>query len=396
MGRKRKDAAEEPTTEQNDAQDESVAVTTIEPLEEAADSDDEAEPADPEADEEFDRIMDEAAQALSDIFRKHGRKLSRASKSERKRLYDSEKVVGKTFDSEAKTIGDKIADEYRLLTQAMNANPKRNLSGIIVGCEKMPALKTDVAIVKANGTEGHYRIIIPVSRLFCYDPKQMNPNIDELTRSVRNRIGSEIKFQVVQVDEPSKIAFASRLDAMQAESRQNYVKKQPDGKPRLVKDNIVEATITSTRRNGVYLEVCGAECYVKGEDLGWTRVTEANEIMHVNEKVNVKLKDVQPYDYTTPDGTVYKLVKIEASIRDATPDPRAIFYDQFSIGQSYLAKVTEVNENHVFVSLGPNKMDAICFIPQFGTPARGDDVVAQVIDKNDAEKRISAIIVRFM
>lgn len=348
-----------------------------------------------DGDEEED-LESQVLALLQSIQRKNGRTLVGASKRKKKKLYNDVKVVGKNFDSEAKTDGDLLADEFRTLTAAMNSTPKTILTGTVIGVEEMEALKTAVAVVKLDNTAGYYRILIPASRMMMYDAARPQDQ-ENAVHTLGYRIGQPIKFHVIRVDEANATAFCSRLDAMQMESGKTY-KKQRGEAPLIVEGSICEGTITSVRKGGCYIEVGGAETYVPKMEMSWNFVTACTDEFKIGQKINVKIKKIQAVKYATADGTSYNLFNIEASAREARNNPVKYFYNHFNIGQQYQAVVTDMNvENKtVFVSLGPGKMDAAVFIPNFFTPARGDRVIVQITEKVDAEHRIYGRIVRQM
>jgi ribosomal protein S1 len=407
-----KTTTEEPSIENNEAVAILEAVNSVNdtsgdipPIDAAiipdgTESDEEDLDVETETDGEEESEEEQLRALIKQILNKKNAKAGdKLSKSQKKKMYNSEKVTGKTFESEAKTQSDMQADEARLLREAMEAVPnRRTLEGTIVGC-----IENNVgicAIIKIKDTSGFFKIFCPVSHLFVYDKSKYEGDAGNrnLEKKIENRINSKVRFKVKYINEEERFAYVSRIEAMAEDTKSTYLNIKPgEEKPRYVEGMIVEASITETRRNGLYVEVNGAETYIKGEDLSWTRMREVNEEMHVGAKINVKLKKITPMEYGNNEA-IYKMVNIEASIREATKDPKEIFYDQFELGEKCLAEVKQVSTDGkaVFVSLGPGKMDAICFIPRFGTPKRGDMVAVQITEKKDAEKRISAIIKRIL
>lgn len=81
----------------------------------------------------------------------------------------------------------------------------------------------------------------------------------------------------------------------------------------------------------------------------------------------------------------HTLIHLNASKRQAEPDPSTMYYDQFQIGDRCFGVIKNITPTGVFVNL-KNKMDCVCKIPPTGTPAIGKTCIVDIYNKKDEER----------
>ncbi|MCF0114242.1 MAG: RNA-binding protein, partial [Erysipelotrichaceae bacterium] len=112
------------------------------------------------------------------------------------------------------------------------------------------------------------------------------------------------------------------------------------------------------------------------------------ECYRVGETVNVKILTAQPKKVKKRN-TAYTLIEAAGSIKQAQPNPRLKYFDEFNIGDIHAGIITGISEAGVYVNLS-NKMDCLCKFPRSGRrmPIMGENVIVQIFAKDEEKKFI--------
>lgn len=123
------------------------------------------------------------------------------------------------------------------------------LSGIIVAMEviEYQKKKYDCVIIYYGAT----RILIPIQEL----------GIEKNRKYLRNMLGSKIDFIVLEIDEISNIAIASRKNAMEIKQKIEFEK--------YFKDDIVKATVISIGIKHIKVNCLGKDVTLRIDDLAY-------------------------------------------------------------------------------------------------------------------------------
>lgn len=322
-------------------------------------------------------------------------KVVEASKRKKRQLYASDKVFKLDKDS---TDIDEVSEQKKAAFIELVASVKngRILTGTVVGCHST----ADNDIVAEVMFEP-YTVIIPSKEFLIY-PKDADPAeiLPWIKTQMNHRLGSEVDFLVKYANEGQKLFLASRLDAMYAKAHDHYGKDHA-GKAKIETGQLAEARIVSVEGIGVTVEIFGAECFIKQDEISWNRMAEVDKEYDVGDVVNVSIMDIIPeriekdvYDITSQTKKKRTLIRynVQASIKRAGKDPRDEYYNDFAIGGNYLAEVTQINTKGVYVRMA-GKMDALCGLPDKNqVPTKGSRVMVTVTDKKDDIKLIYATI----
>lgn len=352
----------------------------------------------PEEETTAEQLRDEISknrEVFEKVFEK--RRVHPATKEERKELYKSEHVYTER-DSKAPvmTTAMQKRKEYEILMQASRSVPKpRILKGTIVGMKETNAFGI-CAVANLEHSKGFYDILIPIKMLVHRTSlSDIQKERLETIKIIQNRICSDIKFVVYDVIETEGSAVGSRIHAMSLEGIDNYVKELEDGLPRIFPGKIVQGYVTETRKNGLFVESHGAECFIKAAECSHNAVREVNEEYEVGQSVFMKIMEVGTKEVVYGKKKA-KIVTIIGSMKEAEDDPKEIWFDKFNIGDISQGEVKLKYEKGVLVNL-QGKMDCMCFYPNYNNELmRGQQVVVRIIEKKDAEKRISGMIVRVL
>lgn len=210
--------------------------------------------------------------------------------------------------------------------QNINTSEEKNkiLTGkaIAIETEKIKVLNEDGNVKEQNincliVNFKNIKIIIPSSEL----------GIDkEDKKNIRNLIGSEIKFIVVQSDKLTNKAVASRKKAM--ERIKNIQLKNYD-----VGDEIY-AKIISVWSKYIIIECLGIDIKLKTSELEYGYVSNLNNLYQVGDKLKVKVLEIDS-----------EKGMLKVSHKQTKDDPYKIIRKSYTEGGEYLAKVTGFSDN---------------------------------------------------
>ena len=282
-----------------------------------------------------------------EVVGEQGEGIQKTSKTKARKLYGTKNKVF-TIDPDKpvhKSEGEKLHDTYIDLMAAMKTNSIRE--GVI---EKITTVGENIvaAVVYYNG----YQVIIPVSNLFVLNKNSIwdtdDPNaVQKYYASLR--IGSNIKFIIRGGDEEKRIAYASRLLAMEKQSYEYFVEKQSNGKPQIVEGMDVEAVITYVTKTGVGVDVFGSEAFIPVGELQWLYtydVTEEN--YEIGDVITVRVKSIKPVEIKIGDHN-FRLIETEVSAKETQENPNITEYDAFKVGEYNRGVIVRVIEDGYIV-----------------------------------------------
>ena len=352
--------------------------------EEEMDLDDEEE-MDLDDEEEDEAKEKELKAALERLYEK--RRYRMLSKKDAKKEYkeDGKRAVG------AKAAGIKsrkqqIADEAQELMAAAQSVPPTILSGEIYGFgyeDEIP-----MVYVQREGKEFKFKIPIQMLMPIKLENYTGEEGKRKLDRELRSRVGSKIDFIVYNVDESNKnhMAYASRIKAMEIRSRQYFVPVKGRKKARYEVGGKAVARVVAVKNNSIKVEMMGAECTMKSEDLSWKAMYELTNEFTVGDEFEVKILSVEEKKYTAL-GQTYTLYAVKASKRELEPNPATLYFDKFMEGSTYSGVIKAHTEAGVFVELA-GMMDCLCPPPAVGRPIRGKKCLIQITEKDEKKKFI--------
>ena len=152
---------------------------------------------------------------------------------------------------------------------------KRILTGRISGIEDEYYKLKNKSIPCAVVWYDDIKILIPSTHLGI---KKVNKSI------IRGMLGAEIDFIVMEIDEISNIAIASRKDAM--ELRQNLEI------PKLKKNDIVRVRILAVGIKYVIVDLYGKETIIKADNLKHTFIVNCKEQFKPGEYLKVRIINI--------------------------------------------------------------------------------------------------------
>ena len=179
-------------------------------------------------------------------------------------------------------------------------------------------------------------------------------------KTIRNLIGSEIKFIILESDKLTNTAVASRNKAMER-IKNIQLKKYEAG-------DIVYAKIISVWSKYLQVECLGMDLKLKIGDLEYGYVANLNNLYQVGDKIKVIIKKIN-----IENGI------LKVSHKETKEDPYTNIRKYFVEGGEYLAKTTGFSDNGVFASLKQG-IDTMATLPVWleMPPLPGDMIIVKV------------------
>lgn len=187
-------------------------------------------------------------------------------------------------------------------------------------------------------------------------------------RQLRNMIGSELRFVIVEVDKLTNRAVASRKKAMEAIKKMQLKK--------YVKDDKVFARVISVFPKFIDIECLGADIRLKAEELEYGYVSNLSNLYQVGDKIKVIIKEIDASKGI-----------LKVSHKESKPDPYKVARKNYVEGGEYLGEVTGYSNNGVFVNLEQG-IDTMATLPNWmEMPPTPNDKVIVRIKKIQPERR---------
>lgn len=170
-------------------------------------------------------------------------------------------------------VGGDNLNELNFREFLRSKEEKRIITGKITGIEdeyyKIKNEKIPCAIVWYEDI----KILIPISHL----------GISKQTKSMlRGMLGSEIDFIVMEIDETTNLAIASRIDAMNLRAKLEL--------PKLKLNDNIKVRIIAVGIKHIIVEMYGKEVIIKAENLQHTYIVNCKDIYTPGDYLKVKIK----------------------------------------------------------------------------------------------------------
>ena len=166
-------------------------------------------------------------------------------------------------------------NEFNFKELLRSKEEKRILTGKITGIEDEYYKLKKESIPCAIVWYGEIKILIPVTHL----------GTSKQTKSMlRGMLGAEIDFIIMELDETSNIAIASRIDAMQLRAELEL--------PKLKVNDTVRVRIIAVGVKHIIVELYGKEVVIKADNLQHTFIINCKDIYVPGEYLKVRIKNI--------------------------------------------------------------------------------------------------------
>ena len=189
------------------------------------------------------------------------------------------------------------------------------LSGKIIAIEteKMKEKDINCAIIDFKGI----KVLIPAEEMLKGEHSK---------KVLRNMIGAEIKFIIVESDNVTQKAVASRLKAMERIKEINLNKLEVGDK--------LYGKVVGTWKKYIRLECVGMEFVINAKDLQYGYIEDVSKLYKINEQIKVVVKEISE-----------NKTSMKISAKDLLDDPFKDIRKEFTEKGEYLAKVTGYTDN---------------------------------------------------
>ena len=208
--------------------------------------------------------------------------------------------------------------QEKIIWQNINSSKDRGkiLTGKIIAIEteKMKDADITCAIVDFKGI----KVLIPATEIAT--------DFKNNKKLLRNMMGAEIKFIIIETDKISSKAVGSRIKAMERIREINIKKVEVGDK--------IYAKVIGVWRKFIRIECLGVDFVVKAQDLQYGYIEDVSKMYKINEEIKVVIKKVSEEN---------QMVKI--SIKDLLDDPFKNIRKDFTEKGEYLATITGYTDN---------------------------------------------------
>lgn len=165
--------------------------------------------------------------------------------------------------------------EYAIKELMRSKDEKRILTGKIFGIEDEYYNAKKENISCAIVWYEDIKILIPSTHL----------GIENIKKSiVRGMLGAEIDFIVIEIDENSNIAIASRIDAMKLRAELEL--------PKLKVNDTVRVRILAVGIKHILVELYGKEVIIRADNLQHTYIVNCKEIYNPGDYLKARIKNI--------------------------------------------------------------------------------------------------------
>lgn len=195
---------------------------------------------------------------------------------------------------------------------------------------------------------------------------------------LRNMIGAELKFIILESDKLTNTAVASRKKAMDLIQKIQMKKYEVGDK--------AYAKIISVYPKYINVECLGTDIKLKIEDLEYGYVDNLNKLYQVGDKIKVIIKEINENE---------RILKI--SHKEIQEDPYKNVRKDFVENGEYLAKVTGYSDNGVFASLKQG-IDTMATLPVWleVPPIPGDMIIIRIKKIIPEQRKIYSSLIKIV
>lgn len=158
-------------------------------------------------------------------------------------------------------------------------------------------------------------------------------------RDAKSLIGLKDKFRVLKMDALRTNAIVSRR-AIQSDT---IAAAQREAMKNISLGAVLEGTVKNITDYGVFVDLGGIDGLLHVTDLSWKRVNHPRELVHVGEKIQVKVIQFDPESH-----------RISLGMKQLEDDPWETASRAFNVGDTVSGKVSSLTDYGAFIDLGNN------------------------------------------
>jgi small subunit ribosomal protein S1 len=212
-----------------------------------------------------------------------------------------------------------------------------------------------------RAVKGGYEVRIGRSRGFC--PLSQ---IDIVRTEPAAHEGKVYQFTIIEYKDGGRNLVVSRRALLEEQQRASAAEVRKS----IVQGAVLTGRVVSVRDFGAFVDLGGGiQGLLHVSEMGWSRVSDASNLVKPGDEITVKVLRVDPVGDLTQ--------KISLGLKQLTADPWASVQDRFAIGQVLTGRVTRLTEFGAFVELEPG-VEALAHASTFAPTGRSQGWTSQV------------------
>ena len=280
-------------------------------------------------------------------------------------------VVSVGDQMSAKVLKVKDGEGQVLLTYKRLAAEKGN-ERLKEAFENHEVLKAPVTQILGGGLS----VVVDEARVFI--PASLVS--DTYEKDLSKYQGQEIEFVISEFNPRRNRVIGDRRQLLVAERAE----KQKELFAKISVGDRMEGTVKNVTDFGAFIDLGGVDGLLHISEMSWGRVENPKKVFQVGDKVEVMIKDIHD-------------TKIALSLKFPETNPWANAAEDYAVGTVITGKVARMTDFGAFVELAPG-VDALLHVSQISRAhvdkpsdilSVGQEITAQVVDLNEAEKKIS-------
>ncbi len=178
---------------------------------------------------------------------------------------------------------------------------------------------------------------VDINGVFAFMPSSQ---IDHRpVRDAKSMIGLTDKFRILKMDALRTNAIVSRRAILS----DTIAAAQKEAMKNIELGAVVEGTVKNITDYGVFIDLGGIDGLLHVTDLSWKRVNHPRELVHVGQKIQVKVIQFDPESN-----------RISLGAKQLEEDPWDTASRAFNVGDTISGKVSSLTDYGAFIDLGNN------------------------------------------
>ncbi len=196
-------------------------------------------------------------------------------------------------------------------------------------------------------------------------------------------VGKTMEFKVVKINQEYRNVVVSHKALIEAELEQQ--KKEIISK--LEKGQVLEGTVKNITSYGVFIDLGGVDGLIHITDLSWGRVSDPNDVVTLDQKLNVVILDFDE-----------EKKRIALGLKQLTPHPWEALDPNLKVGDHVKGKVVVMADYGAFVEIAPG-VEGLIHVSEMSWSQHlrsaqdfmkvGDEVEAVILTLDREERKMS-------
>lgn len=207
---------------------------------------------------------------------------------------------------------------------------------------------------------------------------------DVMRYMLNKRLGAEIEFVALGIDQEAGLVVGSRKQAMRKRRLQFFFGQDREGNNLLYEGAIAEARVMSAIRADIFVEIFGVEAYIPATELSYQRVLNCTKQYVAGQRILVKILSLEKNSIDD--------VRVTLSVKQAKRNPYDSLNTIYIVDNCYIGTVSMVDVHGVFVA-HDGGVDCLCPYPARGVPVVGSRATVRLYRVDNDMRRLFGDII---